>query len=93
VGTPQGALVREKGMSMRTRLEEDALIKVAQITLGEYRRVGQASELKRVYDDLGQKMKFEKRGVSEVTHLMGLIGMLLALLAAIVRLKRRGHLG
>ena len=55
--------------------------------------MGQASELKRVYDDLGQKMKFEKRGVSEVTHLMGLIGMLLALLAAIVRLKRRGHLG
>ena len=93
VGTTQGALVREKGMSMRTRLEEDVLRKVAQVTLGEYRRAEQTSQLMKVYDDLGHKMKFEKRGVSEVTHWVGMLGMALVLLAAVMRIRRAGHLG
>ena len=93
VGTTAGAIVREKGMSMRTKLDEEPLRKVAQLTLGEYRRAENSSQMARVYDDLGQRMKFEKRGVSEVTHWFAVLGMALAVWAAGLGIARRGHLG
>ena len=92
VGTTQGAIVRDKGVSTRTRLEEDALRKVALNTMGEYRRAEDVAQFKRLYDDLGRRMKFEKRGVSEITHLLGCMGMALGLLAAALGLSRAGHL-
>jgi Ca-activated chloride channel family protein len=93
VGTPAGAVVKEKGMSMRTKLEEEPLRKVAQLTLGEYRRAENSSQMAGVYDDLGHRMKFEKRGVSEVTHWFVVLGMALAIWAAALGIARRGHMG
>ncbi len=93
VGTPTGAIVKDKGMSMRTKLDEETLRKVAQITLGEYRRAEGLAGMARVYDDLGHRMKFEKRGVSEVTHWFAMLGMALAVLAAGIGIARRGHMG
>ncbi|MEY2621161.1 MAG: hypothetical protein RIT26_981 [Pseudomonadota bacterium] len=92
VGTPQGAIVRDKGVSTRTQLEEEGLRKVALNTRGEYRRAEDVTQFKRLYDDLGRRMKFEKRGVSEITHLLGCMGMALGLLAAALGLSRAGHL-
>ena len=93
VGTPAGAIVKEKGMSMRTKLEEEPLRRAAQLTLGEYRRAENSNQMARVYDDLGHRMKFEKRGVSEVTHWFVVLGMALAVLAAGLGIARRGHMG
>ena len=93
VGTPAGVVVREQGVSMRTKLDEEALRQVAKITLGEYRRAQDEAGMMRVYDDLGQRMKFEKRGVSEVTHWVTTLGVLLAVGAAALGIARRGHMG
>lgn len=93
VGTTQGAVVKEKGMSMRTRLEENVLREVAQITAGEYRRAENASDLLRIHEDLGHRMRFEKRGVMEITHLIALLGMVLAVIAAGLGIARTGHMG
>jgi Ca-activated chloride channel family protein len=93
VGTPAGSIVKEQGLSMRTRLDEEPLRKVAQITLGEYRRAQGQAHMMQVYDDLGHRMKFEKRGIAEVTHWMALLGVALALLSASLTIARRGHMG
>ena len=93
VGTLQGSVVKEKGMSMRTRLEENVLREVAQMTAGEYRRAQSASDLLRIHEDLGHRMQFEKRGVMEITHLMALLGVVLALIAASLAIGQRGHMG
>lgn len=93
VGTLQGAVVKERGMSMRTRLEENVLRDVAQLTSGEYRRAENAADLLRIHEDLGHRLQFEKRGVIEVTHWVAFLGMVLALIAATLGIARRGHMG
>lgn len=93
VGTLQGAVVKEQGMSMRTRLEENALREVAQLSAGEYRRAENAVDLLRIHEDLGHRMQFEKRGVMEITHWMAMLGVALALVAAGLGIARTGHIG
>ncbi len=93
VGTREGALLKEQGVNMRTKLEEGVLRKVAQLTGGEYRKAEDATQLLGIYDDLGHRMKFEKRGISEITHLLALCALILAVLAAALGIGRAGHMG
>jgi Ca-activated chloride channel family protein len=92
VGTKEGAVVQVQGRSMRVRLEEDALQEVARITSGEYFRAGSAEELHQVYDRLGTRLRFEKRGVTEVSGFVALLGMLLALMGSMISLYRFGRI-
>ena len=63
VGTPQGEVIGFEGWSMRVRLDEDTLKKIAGITHGEYFYAGTAVDLKKVYETLNTKLVLETRQV------------------------------
>ena len=84
MGTPEGSIVKVDGWSMRTRLDEEALQKIASTTLGEYFRAPNANELKKIYRTLGAKLAFEKQRPTEVTAVFAGIGALLASVAALL---------
>lgn len=91
IGTPEGDVVRAQGRSMRVKLEEDALKKVASITQGEYFRADSTEKLLEVYDKLGYQLRFEKRAMSEITSYVALLGMLLVLLGSGLSFARTGR--
>jgi Ca-activated chloride channel family protein len=86
LGTPEGTVVKVDGWSMRTRLDEDALQKIASTTMGEYFRAPSANELKKIYRALGSKLAFEKQRPTEVTAVFAGLGALLAAAAAMLSL-------
>ena len=80
-GTKEGATLHLEGWSMRVRLDEDTLKKVANLTLGEYFHAGSGADLKKVYEALKSRLVFEKRQ-TEITALFADAAALLVLLAA-----------
>jgi Ca-activated chloride channel homolog len=86
LGTPEGTIVKVDGWSMRTRLDEDALQKIASTTMGEYFRAPNGAELKKIYRALGSKLAFEKQRPTEVTAVFAGLGALLAAAAALLSL-------
>jgi Ca-activated chloride channel family protein len=84
MGTAEGATVKADGWSMRVRLDEATLRKIAALTQGEYFGATDAAELKKVYRSLSARMAFEKQRPTEVTALAVAIGALLATVAAVL---------
>ena len=84
VGTPEGATLSVNGWSMRVRLDEEALRKIAAATRGEYFRAGNASDLKKIYRQLSAKLVLEKQQTMEVTALFAALGAFLCLVAALL---------
>ncbi len=81
VGTPSGSKITVDGWSMRVRLDEDSLKRIATMTDGEYFRAADAVELKRIYRHLSAKLSMGKQETTEVTALFVAAGALLAMLA------------
>jgi Ca-activated chloride channel family protein len=81
VGTPQGEVIGFEGWSMRVRLDEDTLKKIAGITHGEYFYAGTAVDLRKIYENLNTRLVFERKE-TEVSALFAGLGAALALLAA-----------
>lgn len=92
VGTPEGATLSAKGMSMRVRLDETVLKRVAEITHGDYFPVGSATQLTAVYRGLAARLSVERKRPVEVSGLLAGLGALLATLAAFVSLVRHGRI-
>jgi Ca-activated chloride channel family protein len=86
LGTPEGAIVKVDGWSMRTRLDEEKLQAVASTTMAEYFRAPNAAELKKIYRALGSRLAFEKQRPTEVTAIFAALGALLATAAALLSL-------
>ena len=84
MGTPEGVTLSAEGWSMRVRLDEEALNKIATTTSAEYFRAGDAAELKKIYRTLGAKLKIEKQETTEVTAVFAALGAALAMLAALL---------
>jgi Ca-activated chloride channel family protein len=82
-GTPEGESLRFEGWSMRVRLNEEALKKIAELTQGEYYYAGSAADLKKVYQTLSARLVFETRE-TEITALFSAAAAVLALLAALL---------
>ncbi len=80
-GTAEGESLRFEGWSMRVRLNEEALKKIAEVTQGEYYYAGTAADLKKVYQTLSARLVFETRE-TEITALFSAAAAVLALLAA-----------
>ena len=80
-GTKEGETIGFEGWSMRVRLDEESLKRVAEITQGEYFYAGTAVDLKKVYESLTAKIAFEKKQ-TEITALFAAAAALLAILAA-----------
>lgn len=92
VGTPEGAVVQVQGRSMRVRLEEDLLRQVARLSQGEYFRATSTEGLHQVYEQLGHRLRFEKRAQSEITGAVAMLGMLLVLAGSLLSLQRFGRI-
>ena len=82
-GTAEGESLRFEGWSMRVRLNEEALKKIAELTQGEYYHAGTAADLKKVYQTLSARLVFETRE-TEITALFSAAAAVLALLAALL---------
>jgi Ca-activated chloride channel family protein len=82
-GTPEGEILRFGGWSMRVRLDEQTLKKIAAMTQGEYYHASTAADLKKVYGILSSRLVFETRE-TEVTALFSAAAALLALIAALL---------
>jgi Ca-activated chloride channel homolog len=82
-GTTEGKSLQFEGWSMRVRLNEEALKKIAELTQGEYYYAGSAADLKKVYQTLSARLVFETRE-TEITALFSAVAAVLALLAALL---------
>lgn len=79
IGTPEGTTVTADGWSMRTRLDEESLKKVASMTQAEYFRAGNAADLKKIYSALGTRLALQKPQPTEVTAIVAALGAVLTL--------------
>ena len=80
-GTKEGEVIGFEGWSMRVRLDEDTLKKIANLTHGEYFQAGSGADLKKVYEALRSRLVLEKKEM-EVTVLFAYAAGLLMLAAA-----------
>lgn len=88
IGTAQGDTLSVDGWSMRVRLDDEALKKIATMTHGEYFQASDSGELKRIYRQLGARLTLGKGRMTEVTALCVAIGALLAMLAVMFSMFR-----
>jgi Ca-activated chloride channel homolog len=86
MGTSEGVTLSMDGWSMRVRLDEGALKKIAIVTRGEYFRADNAAELSKIYRELSARLAIEKHRATEVTAVFAGIGAGLAMLAAVLSL-------
>jgi Ca-activated chloride channel family protein len=80
-GTKDGDIIGFEGWSMRVRLDEDTLKKIADLTHGEYFHAGSGTDLKKVYEALRSRLVLEKREI-EITVMFAYAAAVLTLLAA-----------
>jgi Ca-activated chloride channel family protein len=92
IGTTEGDVVHIQGRSMRVKLEDEALQKVSDLTEGEYFKADSTEGLKNVYDQLGYKLRFEKRAMTEISSQVALLGMFLILISLIRNFARMGKI-
>lgn len=88
IGTTEGEILTVDGWSMRVRLDEDALKKLADTTRGEYFQAANAGELTRIYKNLGARLTMGKGRVTEITALCVALGALLAMLSVLASMFR-----
>src|SRR5262249_32642740 len=86
IGTPEGATLTTNGWSMRVRLDEETLKKIASVTSAEYFRAGSAVDLKKVYQSLGARLVLKKQQLTEGTALFVALGTVLSALGALLSL-------
>jgi Ca-activated chloride channel family protein len=82
-GTTEGEVIRFEGWSMRVRLDEQTLTKIAELTQGEYYYAGSAEDLKKVYQTLSSRLVFVTKE-TEITALFSAAAALLALIAGLL---------
>lgn len=84
-GTKDGETIGFDGWSMRVRLDEDTLQKIANLTQGQYFYAGSGTDLKKVYEALRSRLVFEKKE-TEITALFAYLAGALMLTAAALSL-------
>jgi Ca-activated chloride channel family protein len=90
-GPARLVVLRAQGMSMRVRLDETVLKKVAEITEGNYYRAIDAQQLLEVYRQLGTTIRLEKHQLTEVTAVLLALAMLLVLCGSLINLRRHAR--
>ncbi len=82
IGSPEGVTLGFDGWSMRVRLDEDVLRKIAATTHGEYYAARSTQELKSIYEHLSVRMVIERTRTVEITAFLVGIGALLLVISA-----------
>jgi Ca-activated chloride channel homolog len=82
IGSREGVPLDYLGWSMRVRLDEDVLRRIAATTHGEYYAATSGQELHRIYEHLSMRMLVERTRTVELTaYLVGMGALLLAISA------------
>jgi Ca-activated chloride channel family protein len=81
IGTPQGEILGSEGWSMRVKLDEDTLKKIAEVTRAEYFFASSGPDLKKIYESLNTRLSLETRQ-TEITALLAAAAAALSLLSA-----------
>jgi len=84
IGTPEGATLKLDGFSVRVKMDEETLKKIALTTNGDYFRAASARELKKIYENLSTRLALERAQAVEVTSVFVVFGALLALIGAML---------
>lgn len=92
VGTPEGTVLRSQGMSMRVRLDEATLEKVATITRADYFRAASRQDLLQIYRSLSQRIALQKHQLTEISGLIALLGLLWVSAGAVLSFARHGRI-
>jgi Ca-activated chloride channel family protein len=90
VGTTAGATLDLDGFRVQTRLDEDALRQVADLTAGTYKPAAEL-DAATVYDGLARNLVARDEGL-ELTALVAALGLVLLVLGAVGSLARSGRL-
>ena len=88
IGTKAGETLSVEGWSMRVRLNEDALKKLATATGGDYFQAANAGDLTKVYRQLGARLALDKGRRTEVTSLVVALALALVIAGALMSLFR-----
>jgi Ca-activated chloride channel family protein len=91
-GTRDGAAVDFGEYSFYVRLDEETLKAVAGVTRGEYFHAGTAADLRKVYEDLKNKLVMERRQ-TEISSLFSAAAALLSVLAGVLSVLWFNRLG
>ncbi len=81
IGTVDGETIGAEGWSMRVRLDEETLKKIAQQTQADYFYAGSAADLNKVYEKLGSRLIVEKKE-TEISALLAMLAAVFSVLAA-----------
>jgi Ca-activated chloride channel family protein len=92
IGTTEGTTLTADGWSMRVRLDEETLKKLATMTRGDYFRAGNATDLKKIYRNLSARLTLGKGRATEITAVFVAIGAALAMLAALLSMLRSNRI-
>lgn len=92
VGTPEGVVLRTQGMSVRVRLDEATLEKIAILTRADYFRADSRQDLLRIYRGLSRQIALQKHQLTEISGVVALLGLLCVSVAAAFSLLRHGRL-
>jgi Ca-activated chloride channel family protein len=84
-GTKSGETIGFEGWSMRVRLDEETLKAIANITHGEYFYAGSATDLKKVYQSLNDRLVLEKKDM-EIGALFSAAAAVIAVVSALLSL-------
>ncbi len=91
IGTPAGEVLSTEGWSMRVKLDEDSLNRIADLTRAKYFPAATTAELKSAYDALNSRIVLERREL-EVTSLVTAAAALLLMLAGALSVTWFGRL-
>jgi len=85
VGSAEGTILRIQGRSVRTRLDEVSLKKIADLTDGQYYNASSEGDLKTIYDNLGSQtvLRTEK---TEITYMFTGAAIIVSLMAGMLSL-------
>lgn len=85
IGSADGVVVRNQGRSMRTRLDEETLRRIADATDGEYYNATNTEDLKSIYERLSTHLVFRTEK-AEITALFTAVSVALSLAAGALSL-------
>jgi Ca-activated chloride channel homolog len=91
IGSTEGAVLNIEGFSVRTRLDEETLQQIAQMTGGTYYNAASEEELQSIYDHLDPELVVKPQNM-EVTSLFAGAGILVLLLGGALSLAWLGRL-
>src|SRR5262249_54927777 len=90
IGSPEGALLHINGLTVRSRLDEDTLRKISDLTGGTYYNAQTEEDLHAIYDNLSPQLVMKPQK-TEITALFAGAGIFLLLVGGALSLLWLGR--